>query len=255
MRFRSAAVAAAVLATTAGCATEAPRVPVGSRVVFVGDYDTGDLTQWATLQTHDWSQFAGDYCTYRACVHDDGAGHSTAARFEVRDGDVPPFGGGERAEVRTGDGPSSGGYAYEGDERWYEMSVKFDENFRNPRVSSAGWFIVMQWFGYGAPALALQVSESNTLEFGGDGVPRRYHRPIGEVRPGEWVDYILHVKFSKIPSVGFVEAWADGVLVLPRYNRPTMTTESSYLKQGIYRDANAGGTQVVWHDGLRVTAP
>lgn len=245
----------AIVLVAAGCGTRESRIPVGSRVVFTGDYDTGDLSQWATLQARGWSEFAGGYCTYSACVHDDGSGHSTAARFEVRDGDVPPFGGGARAEVRTGDGPSSGGFVFEGDERWYELSLKFDQAFRNPRTSSAGWFIVMQWFGYGAPALALQVSEANTLDFGGDGVPRRFHRPIQEVRPGAWVDLVLHVKFSKDPSVGFVEAWADGLLALPRYNRPTMTTESSYLKQGIYRDTSAAGTQVVWHDGLRVTAP
>ena len=238
-----------------GCGSAPARIAVGSRVVFVGDYDTGDLSQWATLQARDWSQFAGGYCTYSACVREDGPDHSTAARYEVRDGDIPPFGGGVRAEVRTGDGPSAGGYVLEGDERWYQLSVKFDESFRNPRNSTAGWFIVMQWFGYGAPAVSLQVSESNELELGGDGVPRSYHRKIAPVKPGVWVEYVLHIKFSKDPKVGFAEAWVDGLLTVPRYTRPTMTTDTSYLKQGIYRDLHSTGTQVVWHDGLRVTAP
>lgn len=234
-------------------------VPVGTRVVFVGDYDTGDLRQWWTLQAWDWNEFPGSYCTYSACVADAGAGHPTAARFEVRDGDVPPFGGGERAEVRTGDGATSGGYVSEGDERWYELSVRFDESFVNPRRNSRGWFMVMQWFpaagGGTAPALTLQVSRTGDLELGGANEAAPFRRAVGPVRPGVWVDYVLHVRFSVDPALGFVEAWEDGVLAVPRHNRPTLASDTSYVKQGIYRDAAASGTHVVWHDALRITAP
>src|SRR5262245_55119402 len=81
-------------------AVDSCEVPVGSRTVFVGDYDTGDLSQWATLHASGWNKRPGAYCTYSACVQQGGPGHPTAARFEVHDGDVPPYGGGERAEVR-----------------------------------------------------------------------------------------------------------------------------------------------------------
>lgn len=254
------AVAVLIGGCTAGQSSGAPElsrgIPVGSKVVFTGDYDTANLTQWWTLQARGFSGFPALYCTYSACVRDDGSSHPTAARFEVRDGDIPPFGGGERSEVRTGDGNTSGAYVSEGDERWYELSIKFDETFRNTRMDSFGWFIVMQWFpGDAAPPLALQVSRADTLQIGGDGVSREYQRDIGPVEPGVWVDYVLHVKFSNNPAVGFVEAWADGKLAVPKYSRPTMNSPQSYLKQGIYRDANTSGSQVVWHDGLRVTAP
>ena len=230
----------------------------GSSVVFVGDYDTGDLSQWATLHARGWNKFPGAYCTYSACVHDGGPGHPTAARFEVRDGDIPPFGGGERAEVRTGDGTSSGAYVFEGDERWYELSLKFEDTFSNPREGTDGWFMVMQWLPLdnSSPPITLQVSTSDTLELGGDGASIPFRRSIGPVARGAWVDYVLHVKFSDDPAVGFVEAWQNGVLAVPRHNRPTMAaSQASYLKQGVYRDVHSEGTQVVWHDGLRVTAP
>lgn len=232
------------------------RVLVGSRVVFVGDYDTGDLSQWSALHARDWNQPPGDYCGYSACVQDGGPGHPTAARFEVRDGDIPPYGGGERAEVRTGDGPSSGAYVTEGDERWYEMSIKFDETFQSPRTGPNSWFIVTQWLPTdGSPPLTLQVSLSDMLELGGDGPSIPFRRPIGPLRQGVWVNYVLHIKFSQDPAVGSVEVWADGNLAVPLHNRPTIGPGPSYLKQGAYRDAATSGTQVVWHDGLRVTAP
>lgn len=250
------APAPAVDPPTAAIASVSSAVPVGSRVVFTGNYDTYFLNQWRSLQTRGWSQFPGYYCTYNACVRHDSPAHPSAARFEVRDGDVPPFGGGERSEVLTGDGATSAAYVYEGDERWYELSVKFDPSFRNRTTGAAGWLMVMQWFpGNGAPPLALQVSMAGTLDLGGGGVSREYHRPLGPVRPGVWVDYVLHVKFSNDPAVGFVEAWENGALVLPRLSRPTMSSDRSYLKQGVYRDAAETGTHVVWHDGLRVTAP
>lgn len=231
-------------------------VPVGSRVVFTGNYDTFFLNQWRSLQTRDWSMFPGYRCTYSACVRYDSPAHPSAARFEVRDGDVPPFGGGERSEVLTGDGVTGGASVFEGDERWYEFSVKFDPTFRSRTTGSTGWLIVMQWLpGNGAPPLALQVSMADTLDLGGGAVPREFHRPLGPVRPGVWVDYVLHVKFSNDADVGFVEAWENGVLVLPRLSRPTMSSDRNILKQGVYRNADEIGTHIVWHDGLRVTAP
>ncbi|MEV3902820.1 polysaccharide lyase [Mycobacterium sp. NPDC050551] len=238
-------------------AAEACMVRAGSRVVFTGDYDTGDLDQWATLHTRDWNKPPGAYCEYSACVRDGGPGHPTAARFEVRDGDVPPFGGGERAEVRTDDGSTSGAGVAEGDVRFYELSIMFDEAFQNPRQGSDSWFVLMQWLPSddSSPPLTLQVSKANTLELGGDGPSIPHRRPIGPVRPGVWSDYVLHVKFSADPAIGFVEVWQDGVLAVPRHSRPTLSDRPAYLKQGVYRDAASSGTQVVWHDGLRVTAP
>lgn len=229
-------------------------VPVGQRVVFVGNYDTGYLNQWRAVHTRDRVDVPGKYCTYSACVRSDGRTHKTAARYEVRDGDVPSYGGGERSEVRSGDGGSAGAYVSEGDERWYELSIKFDSSWVNPRRGSADWFIVMQWIPTSnlPPQLTLDVSIGGALEFGG---PFEYRRPIGQVQPGVWVDYVLHVKFSADPAVGFAEAWQNGVQTVPLHNRPTLGEGLHLVKQGVYRDAASSGTQVVWHDGLRITAP
>jgi hypothetical protein len=189
-------------------------------------------------------------------VRNGGLGHETAARFEVRDGDIPPFGGGERAEVTPGAwyAPSAGAFVKEGDERWYSFSMKFDEGFQNPRHGPDSWFMVSQWFPQqgGAPALTLQVTQDNYLELGGAGAAVPYRRKISPVKPGQWVDYVVHVKFSEDPNVGYAEVYENGKLVVEKHYRPTLVAGGggAYYKQGVYRDVASTGTQVVWHDGL-----
>ncbi|MGA5466560.1 polysaccharide lyase [Mycobacterium sp. NPDC050041] len=241
----------------AAALTQPPIVPPTAKRLFTGDYNTGNFTQWAMLQAKGINAPApANYCTYSACVRNGGLGHETAARFEVRDGDVPPFGGGERAEVTPGAwyAPSAGAFVKEGDERWYSFSMKFDEGFQNPRHGPDSWFMVSQWFPQqgGAPALTLQVTQDNYLELGGAGAAVPYRRKISPVKPGEWVDYVVHVKFSEDPNVGYAEVYENGKLVVEKHYRPTLVAGGggAYYKQGVYRDAESAGTQVVWHDGL-----
>jgi len=229
-------------------------VPVGSTVVFLADYETRDFSQWGTCQ----SVVLNSSCTDVAGSH-----HSMqivedpvrrqgryAARFLVQPGDVPEFGGGERSEVSADNEENAA--TREGDERWYEWSMKLPADFRDPR---GDWFIVMQWHpGDGSPPLAIDISRG-TVDIGGDGSgePRQ---TIGPVRRGEWVSYVLHAKFSSDREIGFVEAWENGDRSVPKTHRATMNSDENYLKQGIYRDEGSGdGTAEVRFTGLRVTAP
>ncbi len=254
---RAVGVGTAVLlaAVTAGFVQEAAAAPgpvsVGARQVFLGDYDTGDFSQWSTCQ---WRGFNGDCKDWRptgnrtAQVLNGGPGHERAARFEVRDGDIPPFGGGERAEVRAGS--SSGADVYEGDERWYEFSLKFDQGFRNPIGT---FYVAMQWYGGdGSPPLALEVSRSGILQFANNRTGQR--TDIGPIQRGVWTKYVLHVKFSS-GSGAFAESFVNGVKSPQVHRYPTMASAKNYLKMGVYRDAKETATAVVWQDGLRVTAP
>ena len=137
----SLATAAAIVG---GCAAkpEAPpespaastaRIVLASQAYFVGDYSTGDFRQWE-VQCKGYnaagSEFPGSYSA--RIVPDPSYG--IAARFEVRTGDVPPFGGGERSEVG---GPDSSGGS-EGQVRWYRFATKFDETFPTNHAS-LGW--------------------------------------------------------------------------------------------------------------------
>lgn len=227
-------------------------VPVGSTVVYVGDYETGNFTQWSNCQ----NVYLNGPCSnidparYSATIVSGGEQRQGqyAARYEVRNGDIPNFGGGERSESRA---PSAANVV-EGDERWYEFSLKFDQNFPNP---TGGWFIVMQWHaGSGSPPLALEVSKSGVLELRNNRTGTQVH-PIGPIKRGQWTDYVIHAKFSNSSSTGYVEAWENGVKKVQRTSHTTMASSSNYLKMGIYRDQNDSQTHVVYQDGLRVTAP
>ena len=227
-------------------------VPVGPRQVFVGDWETGDFRQWEVCQsalTNGGCGRVGRGNRAMAIVDAPGARQGDhAARFTVRRGDKPDFGGGERSEVQSS---AAGALVHEGDERWYEWSVQYPQEFPNP---SGGWFIILQWHSAsGSPPLAVNISNRGTVDIGGDGVRNHPKRTIGPVRRGEWVDYVLHVRFSRNADRGFVEAWENGRQTVPRTARATMVDGENYLKQGIYRDTGPEVSLV--QDGLRVTAP
>ncbi|MGD9530409.1 heparin lyase I family protein [Pseudonocardia sp.] len=246
----TAATAALAAGVVAPAAAAAPLVSSGSRTVFVGDYDTGDFCQWNTLQSVVQN---GQACGYRgdhysARLGDGGDGHRTAARYELRDGDVPNVPGGERSEVRAG----RAGDVHEGDERWYAFSLKFDRDFPSPTGS---YMVVMQWHPVtGPPPLAVEVDRSGNLIVRNANVGET-SEVIGRIKRGQWVDYVLHVRFSDDPSIGFVEVAENGTTVVRRTPWRGMPTASNYLKEGLYRDKTDTARAVLWHDGLRVTAP
>jgi Polysaccharide lyase len=228
-------------------------VPVGSTVVFLADYETGDFSQWDTCQSVDLNSSCADVAGSRSMqvVEDPVGRHDRyAARFLVQPGDVPEFGGGERSEVSADDEENAA--TREGDERWYEWSMKLPADFRDPQ---GDWFIVMQWHsGDGSPPLAIDISRG-TVDIGGDGSGES-RQTIGPIRRGEWVSYVLHAKFSNDRETGFVEAWENGNRTVPKIHRATMSSNENFLKQGIYRDEGPGdGTAEVRFTGLRVTAP
>jgi len=226
---------------------DTPQVPVGQQEYFISDFENG-FADWSTCQSTvlngDCPESSDHYSMQILQGAPDGGAF---ARFIVKDGDTVDFGG-ERSELRN---DNAGATVNEGEERWYEWSMRVAEDFPEP---SGDWFIVMQWHaGSGSPPLAIDLSKG-TVDIGGDGVaaPRE---TVGPIRRGEWVDYVLHAKFSNNAGEGFVEAWENGVRTVTRTDRATMTSDENYLKLGIYRDESSQGTAQIDFDDLRVTGP
>lgn len=267
----------ATVAAVAGCGTPGPpavrepvartttaRVANASLTLFDGDYSTGDFSQW-WVQCKGYNDAGSNFPgSYSASIVDDPT-YGRAARFEVRTGDVPPFGGGERAEVSGGD--STGGA--EGQDRWYRFATKFDETFPGNHAS-LGWGLTNQWHGdtiRGTPPLNWSVSEQNgqwTL------LADRQSRPDGylgkvvlfstPLNPGSWHDVQMHVLWSTSDSVGLVELWHNGVrqtftdgsqTYRVRTLVPGTAAPSAYYKEGYYRQNGIGPTGIVYHSGFR----
>jgi hypothetical protein len=225
---------------------------VGSRVVFVGDFETGDFTQWSQCHNRQYRGPCDGHGVefYGMQVLRKGAHQGRyVARFELRDGDTHPRDTGERAEV-AGYGR---GLVREGDERWYQFSLRFDRTF--PAVTGK-YFIVMQWHGAddAKPPMTVSVKGNGQLFLSGN-APQDPQKAIGDIARGRWVDYVVHAKFSRSKSIGWAEVYRDGVLTVPRHARANMNSGFNYLKMGLYRDSRQKATAVMWADRFRVTAP
>lgn len=228
---------------------------VGSTLLFESSFESA-FTDWHTCQ---WQSRNDDCSTYNGTseypatiVTSDG--RPTAARFELRDGDVPPFGGNERTEITA---PPICDVT-EGDERWWSWDMAFSGSWTAPTGS---FCLVMQWHHLasesGSPPLCLDIDTDNHMYVANNDASGYTRLDIGPVDPGEWHNYSFHAVFSEDDEVGFVEARIDGALVLPRHYHRTLVVGDGggYLKFGIYRASSNTATHIVLFDNVRVYGP
>ena len=135
----------------------------------------------------------------------------------------------------------------EGSEYYYKWSTLFAPDF--PSVNT--WQLFTQWHHEGpngSPPVEFYVrGERIYLRLQGRDDMVVWNAPL--VR-GQWLDFVFHVKWSSNPSVGFVELYFNGQLVLPKKSVATMYSgDLNYLKIGLYRDAAVKPVGVVYHDG------
>jgi len=216
--------------------------PALADVVWRGDFETGDRSQWSKADIMSPNRVQVVDSPVREGRH--------ALRVEVRQGDDPINASGNRNELVKFDG------AREGTEFYYGWSTLWPEDY----PMTPNWQVFMQWHhtGGGAPPVRLVlgcsandcgVAMPDTLFFIVDG---KTVWTYGPVTRGEWHDFVLHIKWSARPNVGFVELWYDGKLVLPKRMTRTMfsSSDSNYMKMGLYRDEAVRPTAVLYHDGL-----
>lgn len=223
---------------TPGPETDTAEEPDPSSPTWLGDFESGDLSQWARADLAD-----PDRARVVAEPRREG---SYAARFEVRRGDTAS--NGNRAEVYT-DGDQ---VFREGEEWWFRWSTMFADDFPAPD----DWALFAQWkqSGTGSPPLAMAVrDEAVFLQSGpNDGHAAWFRGPPLPLERGSWHDWIVRVKFSVSRNTGFVEMWHNGEPYLARRPMRTLYTGRSYLKLGLYRSPAIEDTGVLWHDGMRI---
>ncbi len=225
--IRSAALSLALFATLAITGS------AFANVVWKGDFETGNTSQWAKeeirspdrLQIVDTPVREGRY----------------AMRHLVKQGDSV-VGSGNRSELLS--------MTMEpvGSEYYYRWSTFFPSTF----PSADTWQVFTQWHHDGCcgspPVEFFVVSDTLYLRTGGSSGKVHWSAPL---KKGQWQDFIFHVKWSADPKVGFVELWHNGALALPKTPAQTMFAGSlNYLKTGLYRDASISQDGVLFQDAM-----
>ena len=203
-------------------------------VVWRGDFETQNVSQWASV----------DGLTSRLTIVSSPVRQgSYALRVELRSGDIAS--NGNRNELVRTDGET------EGNDRYYAWSTMFDASY--PIENK--WQVFTQWHHSGccgSPPLEFDVN-GQTLSLSRNppsntGTVVLWSTPL--VR-GVWHDFVMHVVWSSNPDLGFIELWYDGAKVIDGKAVQTLFPGNvNYLKQGLYRDSSISAVGVVYHDGM-----
>ena len=203
-------------------------------VVWKGDLETGNLSQWDREQ----SVSSNRLMVVTSPVHEG----QYAMKVTVHQGDNPINASGNRNEVLqlSHEAPGS--------EYFYKWSTMFPASF--PR--SKKWALFTQWHQDGeggSPPLEFYVVDDQLcVRVGGSSGQVLYTHAL---QREHWNDFVLHVKWSSDPKVGFIELYHDGKVVIPKkYVATQFSGQRNYLKMGLYRDASIAPEGVVYHDGF-----
>lgn len=245
-----------------GGTSPAPDGGGSGKALFVGDYSTGNFSQWLTVQTKSYNDRGAGWpgTTYPATIVNDPA-KGKVARFEVRQGDV--VASGERSEVRGAESLTGGG---EGDVRWYAFSTKFDSSFYTT-WSKGDWAATNQWHaedfinGYVSPPIAFGYSGWTgnmgawelMIKTSGTAVSI-WNTPLNV---GNWHDIKIEIKWSTNAAKGSIRLWRNGVPQTLAGGKTTWTGQtmspgsaSNYYKEGLYRSSKAQ-PGIVFHTGFK----
>lgn len=219
-------------------------------VSWRGDLETGDISQWTTLQHEFDRPVAESFEIVRSPVRQG----AYAAKFTLRQG-YGPFGYNESVELIAGHVDES-----EGDERWYRWSTLFPPGWRAPY----GWGVFFQIyprrsdiFFIGCPPILFHVRQQTahvvicTGNIDGEVEYRRTVPLLSTLSPGLWNDFLVHVRYATDRS-GIFEVWhrVEGerafVKKISRHGIPTLQWKRGHgparvmLKQGLYRKSYCG---------------
>jgi Polysaccharide lyase len=269
-----------------------PPPPAG---YFVSDFETHDFRYpWSTLFHYDCPGFTdltpgpstGPASGRVRVVPDpaDPAGGNDVARFEIRDSDPTWCNGGplDKSEVRTLTAQTwdRAGGAVLGDVRWFHtrmyLPYNATEKFEWPLSGTSNTFISIlglhpaasgQWPSWEIGGYWGQTNQWFELEVQGGPFPgaggdtyNLFQLTDGSgnrLNHNRWIDLVLGFRMAP-DTTGWVEAWVDGVNVLPRTSHATMWTGdyASFYKQGVYENGDSilpTGSSVIYYDDTSIS--
>jgi len=262
-------VLALVLVVTGCSSTErvpsppGPRAPGGPSapaeqpdMEWVGDFETGDLSQfkdtpWNVTRGGEQPRVVSDPQFVREGRYAVRIAIPTAETKDREGACCDP-----RSELEPNIADIRPGY-----DLWFRFSTMLAADF----PVDADWQVITQWKGRadGSPPVSLNVEKGRFVLRGGAGHPddlTPFSRDLAAAAPGEWSDWLVHIRFSPRSSEGFVEVWRNGQQVLERFSPESGTMypgedgdpAESYLKTGYYRDGKISRPGVLYLDSWRV---
>lgn len=253
--------------------------------MFIGDYLTGDLSQWDSVQNVDYNSTGVGYQpklhtnadgqTYYPIQVVDDAVYGKAARFEVHGGDYPGFVSGDRSEVGDNGQHDQTG---EGVTRWYRFAFKLDPTFPADHTYP-NWCVLNQWHmtTNGSPPFGFSCGEAGyiTLVVAPQSSPMNFLSNNGAIwktpyANGTWHEFKMCVTFSADDKIGQIQLWHNGVrqtfigdngygsgIGTDTYHVRTLVPGaggSTFYKEGYYRAQNITAPGVVYHARMRAAA-
>jgi hypothetical protein len=212
--------------------------------IFRGDFHTNDTSQWWEEQEVGEGASVGVASSSPAPP----AGETHYGRFELQGGD-------ERAEVYHGMELT------EGEDLSFRFLARFGAGFP---IEEDQWMLFWQLHqqeGERSPPLALSIQEPNQPDPGAFSLDETegglwWEGP--DMEEDRWYEFVVRVRHSTRPEVGFVELWLDGVQQRFFNNEfrlygATLLDEFNYPKAGYYREDDTVGTGVVRIAGYRIS--
>lgn len=209
-----------------------------ARVLWTGNYESGDFSQWEGILREDESPGTAEI------VGKPVAQGRYAARFVM--GPQTSFNG-SRIEAHQGSVATSGGVY--GSETWYRWAEFVPSSATFARHASFNhlvqWLPALSCFGSALSVnglanpvrLLFNVRGGDIVRYGGS-CDFRYERTfdLGPLPRDRWLRFRLHIKWHADPNVGFVELWMNGGRKIKLTNVATSPPDvDHYVRQGIYR--------------------
>lgn len=208
-----------------------PTPPAVGAVVWRGDFETGDVSQFSRAQMVSPDRLQ--------VVPSPAAEGRYALKVTVAQGDNPIGASGNRNElVRLTYEPAGSEYFY----RWNTM---FSLDFPAPPT----WQLFAQWHhtgSSGSPPVEFVVNGERMLLYCSS-------KPVwsAPLVRGVWQEFTFHARWASNADVGFVELYLNGRLVLPRHYCATQFPGMlNYMKLGLYRNESIPEVGILYHDGL-----
>jgi hypothetical protein len=252
-------------ATTTTATTTTTPAPSGT-MLFNGDFNTCNLTQWSDLHDAQLAVNPPGFVVKGSAQSFSGCGS------QVNVTNAPDSSSSGDASFLWDGGSYNLPWLSKGADTWFRMQVLFPDgtNATYPgkfvhSVISSGWDTFMEW--HSAP----NAGYSTTVGVWGSDPPHLMLRPAGGTMPSQtfawirdpnnlqynhWYDILVHQVFSDDPNVGYIEWWVDGVQKYAAHF-PTLTRRTDgtvpavSLQAGLYRGPSRTDVGTIYIDGVK----